>query len=128
MSERPEAADLLEEARRTLLEVLLPLLPQDRRYDGLMVANAMAIAGREARQGDELLRDAVANLAGLLGAGGPSQDLRAMLQDLERRLVFELRRGAYDDPGRRREAVRAYLRASTERRLRVSNPKALVRS
>ena len=30
-----------------------PLLPPERRYDGLMVANAMAIAAREAGQGDD---------------------------------------------------------------------------
>jgi hypothetical protein len=129
MGERPEAAELLEEARRTLLELLLPLLPQERRYDGLMVANAMAIAAREARQGGDPLREAVERLATLLnapgGADGLSQDLRATLQELESRLVQELRRGVYDGPGPRRDAVRSYLRASTESRVRVSNPKAV---
>jgi hypothetical protein len=129
MSERPEAADLLEEARRTLLEVLLPLLPPDRRYDGLMVANALAIASREARGGDDLLRQEATLLAALLhasgAADGPLQALRATLRDLERQLAQELRRGVYDSPGPRRDAVRAYLRAATEGRVRVSNPKVL---
>ena len=41
MTDHPDGAALLDEARRTLLEILLPLLPPERRYDGLMVANAM---------------------------------------------------------------------------------------
>ena len=36
---------LLAEARRVMLEDLLPLLPADRHYDARMTANAMAIAG-----------------------------------------------------------------------------------
>jgi hypothetical protein len=130
MAERPEAAELLEEARRNLLEVLLPLLPEHRRYDGLMVANAMAIASRDARIGDELQRDEVRGLAALLDAQGsadsPSNALQAKLQDLERQLAQEIRRGAYDAPGPRRDALRAYLRESTRGRVRLSNPKALV--
>ena len=68
MTDKPDAAALLEEARRTLLEILLPLLPPERRYDGLMVANAMAIAAREAGQGDAALREAVQQLAALFPA------------------------------------------------------------
>jgi hypothetical protein len=129
MSERPAAADLLDEARRTLLEVLLPLLPQDRRYDGLMIANAMAIASREARLGADVLREEVRRLATLLeaerAADGRSTALRLTLRDLEQQLAQELRQGVYDNPGPRRDAVRAYLRVSTEARVRVSNPKVL---
>jgi len=130
MTERPEAAALLDEARRSLLEVLLPLLPADRRYDGLMIANAMAIASREARRGDDPLRRSVQALAVLLDAsdaygGGTVAELHVALRDLEGRLGRDIRRGAYDASGPRRDAVRAYLRASTEDRVRVSNPKAL---
>jgi Domain of unknown function (DUF6285) len=129
MTEQPEAADLLDEARRSVLEILLPLLPQDRRYDGLMVANAIAIASREARLSDELLREAVRGLAFLLdsrgAADGSAKELRVTLQGLEQQLAQDLRRGAYDAPGPRRDAVRAYLRASTQGRVRLSNPKAL---
>jgi hypothetical protein len=132
MTERPEAADLLDEARRILLEILLPLLPQDRRYEGLMVANAMAIASRDARMGDELLRAEVRGLATLLdalgAADGPTKELRVKLQDLERQLAQDVRRGAYDTPGPRRDAVRTYLQASTQGRARISNPKALAGS
>ena len=132
MSERPEAADLLDEARRSLIEALLPLLPQDRRYDALMVANAMAIASREARSGDKLLREEVRGLGTLLdGAGtanGAREELRARLLELERRLARDIRRGSYDAVGPQRDAVRAYLRTVTREQVRISNPKALAGS
>lgn len=120
MPDRPDGPALLDEARRTLLETLLPLLPPDRRYDGLMVANAMAIAAREAGQGDGLLRDAASMLAALFPAA-PA----APAGELEAALAREIRAGQCDVPGPRREAVRDYLRRSVTARLRISNPKAL---
>ncbi len=45
------AHELLEIARQTLLEQVLPVLPGELRYPALMIANAMAIAARESRLG-----------------------------------------------------------------------------
>jgi hypothetical protein len=120
MPDRPDGPALLEEARRTLLETLLPLLPPERRYDGLMVANAMAIAAREGGQGEAVLREAAAMLATLFPAT-PTAPLR----DLEAALAREIRAGLCDAPGPRRTAIRDYLRWSVAARLRLSNPKAL---
>ena len=107
MAGRDDAADLLEEARRTLLEILLPLLPADHRYDGLMVANAMAIAARQARLGDDLLRAEVRGLAALLDATDadsvPTTALWERLVALERRLVQDIRHGVYDAAEPRRD-------------------------
>jgi hypothetical protein len=125
MTDNPDGAALLEEARRTLLEVLLPLLPPERRYDGLMVANAMAIAAREAAQGDAALREAVQQLSALFPAASAGEDPRAHLRELEARLAGEIRAGLCDAPGVRRDAVSDYLRRSVIARARVSNPKAL---
>ncbi|MFW7340123.1 DUF6285 domain-containing protein [Pollutimonas sp. H1-120] len=47
MNNRPYGNELLSVARRTLLDELLPLLPPEKTYDALMIANAMAIAARE---------------------------------------------------------------------------------
>jgi len=47
--ELPEAADLLAIARTTLLDEIIPALTGDARFKALMVANAMAIAGRAAQ-------------------------------------------------------------------------------
>lgn len=46
--ELPDAADLLDIARTTLLDEIVPQLQGDARFKALMVANAMAIAGRAA--------------------------------------------------------------------------------
>ncbi|AZT82078.1 acyl-CoA dehydrogenase [Marinobacter sp. NP-4(2019)] len=48
MINQPGAADLLQEARTLLLEAIAPELDADQRYQALMIANAMGIAGREA--------------------------------------------------------------------------------
>jgi hypothetical protein len=126
MLDRPTGAELLAEARRTLLEILLPLLPSDRRYEGLMVANAMAIAARELAGGAESLRAAVDALASLgIEAGGADAALAEQLERLERQLARGIRAGAYDAPGSSRDAARRYLREVTTARLRLSNPKAL---
>ena len=47
MRDQPDGALLLAEARRVLLEEILDDLPDSQRFNGLMVANAMAIARRE---------------------------------------------------------------------------------
>jgi hypothetical protein len=125
MTDKPDGAALLEEARRTLLETLLPLLPPAHRYDGLMIANAMAIAAREAGQGDALEREGLNLLATLFPAAAASENLRADLLELEDRLAREIRAGLCDAPVPRRDAVRDYLRRSATARLRLSNPKAL---
>jgi len=118
--DRPDGAALLAEARRALLEELLPLLPADRRYQALMVASAMAIAGREVAQPEDELRRVAEELAALGGAGGDAADE-------ERRLAQDIRSGLYDAPGARRIALCRYLRAATLARVRISNPKALAR-
>src|SRR3546814_15723700 len=47
MNNRPYGNELLDVARRTLLDEILPLLPPEKTYDALMVASAMSIASRE---------------------------------------------------------------------------------
>ena len=116
--DQPAGEALLEAARRLLLDELLALLPAERRYDGLMIANAMAIAARE-------LRDAGA------GAEAAAQRLSAFYEDgtsatetLARRLVADIRAGRFDD-GPARERLVRLLRAELSDRLAISNPKAL---
>jgi len=122
IADQPDGAALLAEARRTLLELLLPLLPPERRYDGLMVANAMAIAAREFGNSEEALREAVATMLGAPLPPACSGD--DQVADLEARLARQIRAGKYD-AGDGREALRRYLRAATIARVRLSNPKLL---
>ena len=121
MLDRPTAAELLSEARRTLLEQLLPQLPREHRYACLMVANAMAIAAREHDQLRPAREQAVMALSRLFSGTAPTTDLPT----LERRLAAAIRAGAYDAAGEGRDALRAGLRTLTVARVRLSNPKAL---
>ncbi len=95
-AEQPAASLLLTEARRVLLEELLPALPEDRRLEARMIANAMAIGGRESAT----FRPA-------------SPDSRA--------LAAAIRAGCHDDDPLVRDRLAAELLA----RLAISNPKAL---
>ena len=52
MRNNPDAADLLQVARETLLSEFLELLPEERRYAMRMAAKALAIAAREAETGE----------------------------------------------------------------------------
>jgi aminoglycoside phosphotransferase (APT) family kinase protein len=95
-SEQPEGSVLLAEARRLTIEELLPLLPEERRYDGRMIANAMAIAGRE-----------------LSALRPPAPELKA--------LAAAIRAGKHDMDA----TLRDRLAAEVVARLAISNPKAL---
>jgi hypothetical protein len=100
--EKPDAADLLATARDVVLKELLPALPPEKAFAARMVANAIAIA----------LREAGADASTL-----PPTDLAA--------LAREIRAGAHDPGMARHEEVRDFLRAYARLRASVSAPKAL---
>jgi hypothetical protein len=52
MTDRPAGADLLDAARRTLLDEIVPKLEGIPRFHALMVANALQIVGRELAHGE----------------------------------------------------------------------------
>jgi len=116
MRDQPEAGRLLEQARQTLLQEVLDLLPAGQRYPALMVANAMAIAVREIEQGGQAAGEEGAALAALFDATETSD-----LAVLERRLAREIRAGRHDGAA----PVHALLSESVTRRLRITNPKLL---
>jgi hypothetical protein len=125
--EQPDALALLVVARETLLQDVLPVLDDEQRYRGLMIASAMAIAIRELTPG---AHDPGAELEALRGLyehdeapGGESTE--DALARLEARLARDLRRGALD--GGEQFAVRRWLRRRIESRLGVSNPRLLAR-
>jgi aminoglycoside phosphotransferase (APT) family kinase protein len=97
-AEQPDGAALLAEARRLLSEELLSQLPEARRYEARMIANAMAIAGR--------------GLAARTPAADESRKLAAAIRDGQR---------DHDT------ALRDRLAADVLARLAISNPKALPR-
>ena len=119
MRDCPGGAELLRQARRTLLEELLGELPETRRYDVLMIASAMAMAARELEAGEEGEAERK-DLEELLGPAS-EDDLAAALKSLNERLAAEIRAGRRDGDAR----THALLRQDAAARLEISNPKAL---
>jgi len=123
MREQPEGQNLLAIARATLLEKVVPLLPQDQRYSALMVANAMAIAMRQWQAGDAWQHEELARLQALLGADvAEGGDLQAALRAANRALAQKIRNGAFDQPS---QPVTELLEWMAIQRVRESAPKAL---
>jgi hypothetical protein len=126
MRDQPDAADLLQTARRTLLEELLPALPKSCRYAASMTANAMAIAARETGAGREDPETELAHLRALYETGGKERaghDPATELAELDRRLAADLRAGRF--PSGIDTPVFELLLRQTRARLRISNPKHL---
>ena len=130
MRPKPSAGELLEIARKTLRGDLLAALPEGRRYEALMAANAIAIAGRVLERGEAPEREELASLARLMGekdsAIPPDPAMvRERLGILYNRLCDELRAGKIVPGGSRHRAVFEHLQQTTLERMRESNPKAL---
>lgn len=123
MRDRPTAAELLAAARTTLLESVVPALPEAARYEARMVAAAIAIALREESAGSSASQAERAGLAALYGEpADTSETLEAALHRLNRRLAVDIRSGAVErDPDTRRRAIRI-LREATAAKLAECNP------
>lgn len=111
LREPPEAPDLLATAREVLLNDILPALPPEKAFAARMIANAMAIAGREAAQDDGWQQDATARMAALAGDAGA--------------FAAAIRAGRFDPgtPGHAQAAT--LLDDMTRARCAVSAPRAL---
>ena len=126
MNDRPDAAELLEIARKTLVDDVLPRLPQELRYTGLMIANAMAIAVRERAAGEADAQAELARIGKLLGDPSKTQageTLHTALMKYNQRLAEAIRAGRFD--GAQRAALRDHLQKTATDKLAVANPKAL---
>jgi hypothetical protein len=107
MGDRPDGAELLQLARAALLGELLPELPEARRYEALMIANAIGMAQREleaARRGTAL-----------------TSETPAEPDALARRLAEDVRDGKRDG---NEDTYRALLEACVDR-VGISKPRAL---
>lgn len=115
---RPDARELLEIARQTLLQTLLPELPVDKRYLTLMVANAMAIAAREYHSGNHAEAEEGEQLRALLN------DPQLSLDHARQHVAAAIREGRFDAQEERSQLLQV-LQQTTLARLAISNPKAL---
>ncbi|NQW01133.1 MAG: hypothetical protein HQ483_15615 [Rhodospirillales bacterium] len=112
--------DLLSVARHVLRDELLSEIPADKKYQALMVANAMAIAGREAALGrlDTPPPHYIASLLQLLGKQEPEPEIVALL-------IGDLRDGAFNANTERRKTLHRILLEEARRQLEISNPRYL---
>ncbi len=140
MTDIPDASNLLVTAREVLLADIVPGLPKELRHAALMIANAMAIAAREHRDGADALRGETARLRELLEATGSAAEpatiaatdaapasrapVPADLDTLRRRLVEAIRGGAFDGPPHHAALIEHLSRTSADWTA-ISNPKAL---
>lgn len=124
MNDRPDATELLDIARRTLLDEVLPRLPDDLRYSALMIANAMAIAAREHAAGDADASAELARVQKFYAEPQPAlagRELQAALSGYNWRLAADIRAGRCDGWG----GLREHLVQTATDKLAVANPKAL---
>lgn len=116
---RPEAANLLATARQELLDTLLPEVSGALKYQVLMTANAMKIAGREIEAGASTEQQALTDIRELYRQWLPDQadnaDEQSLADDIRHRRL------AHDD-----EQVYSLLLCITQSKLRISNPKYLI--
>lgn len=130
MQDRPDAKNLLETARRMLLDSLLPDLPEARLYDALMVARCMEIGARALAAGETPLHREYDSLSALTGgsgaANGPPRDKAELEQAIETRnraLCQAIRTGAFD--GARAAALDEHLWQTVMDKVCETNPKYL---
>lgn len=111
MRDKPDIRDLIETARQTLMEGLLPHLPAEHRYRAHLVGAAMATASRELAAGDGWQEEERAALEWLLGEEGD-------LERLNRAFAARLRAGAFDG----NDVAYAILSRGNAARLAECNP------
>jgi hypothetical protein len=116
MRDLPSGPQLESLAREWEERGIDELLPRERAAAAAMIERCHAIARREAAAGEAALDPIRAALAVLYG-GDPSEHLA--------RLAGEIRSGALDAPGERRDRALALLWALTLQKLRESNPRFL---
>lgn len=129
MQDRPDAKNLLETARRMLLDELLPDLPEARLYETLMVARCMEIGARALEAGDAPLVREYQRLTALAGetCGAPPPrarvELESAIETRNRALCKAIRSGEFD--GAQAAALGEHLWQTVMDKMCETNPKYL---
>ncbi len=131
MNDRPTANELVDAVRLFLEKELLPGLTDARlRFQTLVAANVLTIAGRELSGEEPLLREEWRLLSDLLSETNrePSGigELRQSVKELNERLCVLIRQGEFDDTPRQRELA-GVIRRLVLRKLEVANPRYLAK-
>jgi hypothetical protein len=112
----PDARNLLATALAAFRAEILPAVPAEKRYAALMIANALAMTGREMDSEPEPGHSLAATLY---------DNPRMTAEECERRLAADIEAGHFDAPGERREAAFRAIKAINAGRLAITNPKLL---
>jgi hypothetical protein len=123
---RPSAADLLQIAGDTVNRELMASLPAEKRHIAIMVANALAQAGREIGVAGAATAAELALLAELFGeatVAGSGTDAESRLTALNGLLARSIRAGRFDDVDR--EKLHKLFRCQVAHKLGISNPRYL---
>ena len=113
--EAPEGPGLLATARDALLQEILPKLSGTDAFTARMIANAMAIAAREAAQEDAWVTATRAAMQRLTGATDTP----------DRALAGAIRAGRFDPGSAHHAEVAAMLREAARMRCAISAPRIL---
>jgi len=125
MRDQPSGDLLLETARDLLREEIIPALSGSQRHGALMIANAMSIAMRQLKSGDDAEREELAALRKILSLrDSEGTSLQESLVDANRRLCRLIRAGGAD-AGNTHDEVRDLLLRTTRQRVSISSPKYL---
>jgi len=127
MRDLPVSLNLLALARELLLDELAPLLPPERQRDAHLIATVIAIAAREAAEGEGWQHAIRGSLREFYEEAAPHPGPRDAWegQVLLRRLAADLRNGAFETSPSRAAAARAILWRLTVEKLREGNPQFL---
>ncbi|MDO6443443.1 DUF6285 domain-containing protein [Marinobacter sp. 2_MG-2023] len=120
---RPDACELLEVARETLLKDVFSAVPENLRYEVRMIASAMGIAAREAKSGVNVSQNEVAAYTDIL-SDALSVD-PVSLESSRQTMKEAIRAGSFDAPGQKQEQLQAVLHKAVVNALAISNPKVV---
>jgi hypothetical protein len=118
INDEPDARGLVAIALQTFQGSILPTVPAERRFEALMIANALSIAERELAAHPEPALAAA--ISGLIGESGD-------LETLTPQLCSAIDAGSFDKPEAQTE-LRKMLWELTRARLALSNPRLLAPS
>jgi len=111
--------------RRHLEAEVLPALTDARlKFQTLVAANVLSVAGREWVAEEAMLREEWAALVGTEAPPERLADLRRAVHDANAALCGRIRAGAFDDPNAF-HALAQRLRPLVEAKLKTANPRHL---
>lgn len=120
---RPDARELLEAARETLMNEVFPSVSEHLRYEVRMIASAMGIAAREAKMGANVSQDEVAAYTEVLPETAAIDS--TSLESARQAMKDAIRAGSFDAPEQKQERLQAVLQTVVLNALAISNPKVV---